>query len=105
MPSGAIRVATDREVRPRLVVRIIQAMQNGGVEPDIWKIEGPDTAEACSEVVAKARQGGRGGVCCVVLGRGAEERQVVECCISPPRYQASTGSPLAGPSGRDRYET
>jgi myo-inositol catabolism protein IolC len=68
----------DREIRPRLVVRIIEAMQEAGVEPDIWKIEGLDTAEACTGVVATARQGGRGGVCCIVLGRGAAERQVVE---------------------------
>jgi 5-dehydro-2-deoxygluconokinase len=68
----------DREIRPGLVVRIIQAMQDGGAEPDVWKIEGLDSAEACTEVVAAARAGGRDGVCCIVLGRGAKEAQVIE---------------------------
>jgi 5-dehydro-2-deoxygluconokinase len=68
----------DREIRPGLVVRIIQAMQDGGVEPDIWKIEGLDTAGSCTEVVAAARQGGRDSVSCIVLGRGADEPQVLD---------------------------
>ncbi len=53
-------------------------MQEGGVEPDIWKIEGIDAADACKEVVAQARSGGRDLVRCIVLGRGADEAQVLE---------------------------
>jgi 5-dehydro-2-deoxygluconokinase len=68
----------DREIRPALVVRVIRAMQDGGVEPDIWKIEGLDTAAACTQVVAEARRDGRDGVCCIVLGRGADEAQVLK---------------------------
>jgi 5-dehydro-2-deoxygluconokinase len=68
----------DRDIRPGLVVRIITAMQDGGVEPDIWKIEDMDTDLACSEVVAAARGGGRDKVRCIVLGRGADEPQVVD---------------------------
>ena len=68
----------DREIRPGLVVQTIRAMQDGGAEPDIWKIEGLDSAQACAEVVAAARRGGRAQVCCIVLGRGADEPQVIE---------------------------
>ena len=68
----------DGEVRPGLVVRAIEALQAGGVEPDIWKIEGLDRADACVKVVAAARAGGRDGVVCIVLGRGADEAQVIE---------------------------
>jgi myo-inositol catabolism protein IolC len=68
----------DRELRPGLVVQIIQAMQDGGVEPDIWKIEGLDSADACRKVVAQARRDGRDEVCCIVLGRGADEAQVLD---------------------------
>ena len=68
----------DREIRPRLVIRIVHAMQDAGVEPDIWKIEGLDSAQACAEVVAAARRGGRDNVSCVVLGRGADQAQVIE---------------------------
>jgi myo-inositol catabolism protein IolC len=48
------------------------------VEPDIWKIEGLDAADACTDVVAEARRGGRDRVCCIVLGRAAPEAQVIE---------------------------
>jgi myo-inositol catabolism protein IolC len=67
----------DREQRPALVVEVIRTMQEGGVEPDIWKIEGLDSADACKDVVAQARRGGRDQVCCIVLGRGADEDQVL----------------------------
>jgi 5-dehydro-2-deoxygluconokinase len=75
---GADQRRYDREIRPDLVVRTIRAMQDGGVEPDIWKIEGLDAAEACTQVVAAARRGGRDQVCCIVLGRGADEPQVID---------------------------
>jgi myo-inositol catabolism protein IolC len=68
----------DRRLRPDLVVAAIAALQAGGVEPDIWKIEGLDSRAACAEVVAQARTEGRDGVKCIVLGRGADERQVLE---------------------------
>ncbi|HTX84447.1 MAG TPA: DUF2090 domain-containing protein [Streptosporangiaceae bacterium] len=68
----------DRRLRPRLVVETIAALQAGGVEPDIWKIEGLDSAADCQAVVAQAQTEGRAGVKCIVLGRGADEPQVLE---------------------------
>jgi myo-inositol catabolism protein IolC len=68
----------DRRLRPDLVVATMAALQAGGVEPDIWKIEGLDSRAACEEVVAQARAEGRDGVKCVVLGRGADEAQVID---------------------------
>lgn len=65
--------AYDREVRPGLVVDVIRANQSAGVEPDLWKIEGLETADAAREVVAAARVGGRDGVGCIVLGRDAPQ--------------------------------
>jgi myo-inositol catabolism protein IolC len=68
----------DRRLRPDLVVATIAALQAGGVEPDIWKIEGLDSREACQQVVTQAQSEGRAEVKCVVLGRGADEAQVIE---------------------------
>jgi myo-inositol catabolism protein IolC len=68
----------DKGLRPDLVVATIAALQAGGVEPDIWKIEGLDSQAACEEVVTQARLEGRSGVKCIVLGRGADEPQVIE---------------------------
>ena len=75
---GGDQRAYDRELRPDLVVATIAALQAGGVEPDIWKIEGLDSTEACEAVVAQAQAEGRSQVKCIVLGRGAEEPQVIE---------------------------
>ena len=47
------------------------------MEPDIWKIEGIDRPEDCGRISEQVRSGGRGGVACVVLGRGADEAAVV----------------------------
>jgi myo-inositol catabolism protein IolC len=68
----------DRELRPALVVDVIKAMQEADVEPDVWKIEGLDERASCEAVVTQARSGGRDGVTCIVLGRGADEAQVIE---------------------------
>jgi myo-inositol catabolism protein IolC len=63
--------AYDRDLRPQLVVRTLAELQDAGVEPDIWKIEGLETRADCERAVAQARVGGRDDVVCVVLGRGA----------------------------------
>jgi myo-inositol catabolism protein IolC len=66
----------DAELRADLMVGAIAALQAGGVEADVWKIEGLDDASACARVAAQTRAGGRDGVGCVVLGRGADSTQV-----------------------------
>jgi myo-inositol catabolism protein IolC len=66
----------DAELRPELMRRTITAFQDAGVEADIWKIEGIDTQEDCDRIAQTARQGGRDGVVCVVLGRGANDAKV-----------------------------
>jgi myo-inositol catabolism protein IolC len=68
--------AYDLEVRPGLMVRAIQELQEAGVEPDVWKIEGLDRRADCEEVVAAARRGGRNTVGCIVLGRGEDDAKV-----------------------------
>jgi len=68
----------DRELRPTLMVRAIRELQQGGVEPDIWKIEGLATSDDCRQVAEQARSDGREHVACVVLGRGADEAQVMQ---------------------------
>jgi myo-inositol catabolism protein IolC len=67
----------DKEVRPGLMIACISELQEAGVEPDIWKIEGLDRREDCERVATQTRSGGRDGVACVVLGRGADEAAVV----------------------------
>jgi myo-inositol catabolism protein IolC len=67
----------DLKIRPDLLITIIQTLQDAGVEPDVWKIEGLDRREDCERAVAAARRDGRDHVDCIVLGRGADEKKVV----------------------------
>lgn len=66
----------DKELRPSLMLSAIQSLQEAGVEPDIWKIEGIDKREDCERIAQQVRSGGRDGVVCVVLGRGADDAAV-----------------------------
>jgi myo-inositol catabolism protein IolC len=70
--------AYDRELRPRLMRGAIEELQDAGVEPDVWKIEGLDRREDCEKIVATARAGGRDAVGCIVLGRGEDDAKVRE---------------------------
>jgi 5-dehydro-2-deoxygluconokinase len=66
----------DRSTRPELMVRAINALQDAGIEPDVWKIEGIDRPEDCARVVTAARRNGRDKVGCIVLGRGEDDVKV-----------------------------
>jgi 5-dehydro-2-deoxygluconokinase len=66
----------DAELRPRLMRRAIAEIQDAGIEVDIWKIEGVDERSDCEMLAEQARSGGRDGVVCVVLGRGADDAKV-----------------------------
>ena len=70
--------AYDRQLRPRLMAQAIQQLQDAGVEPDVWKIEGLEGREDCEKVVAAARRGGRNQVSCIILGRGEDDKKVRE---------------------------
>ena len=73
---GGDRKRYDLERRPVLMVRAIRELQEAGVEPDIWKIEGLDRREDCVHVAETARRDGRVDVGCIVLGRGEDEAHV-----------------------------
>jgi myo-inositol catabolism protein IolC len=67
----------DAELRPELMRRAIAAIQNAGIEVDIWKIEGVDERSDAAMLSRQARSGaGRTGVKCVLLGRGASTDKV-----------------------------
>jgi myo-inositol catabolism protein IolC len=66
----------DAELRPELMRGAIADIQDFGIEVDIWKIEGVEERSDCEMLVAQARSGGREGVVCVVLGRGADDEKV-----------------------------
>ncbi len=105
----------DAELRPELMLEAILQLQNGGVEADIWKIEGLDDRESCREIAQLARREGRDRVSCVVLGRGASDAKVDEWlragagldgyigfAIGRSIFSESVQAYAADPSGFDR---
>jgi myo-inositol catabolism protein IolC len=67
----------DAELRPELMRRAIEELQNAGVEADVWKIEGVDERSDAETLARQTRSGeGREGVVCVLLGRGASTEKV-----------------------------
>lgn len=73
---GGDSAAYDRELRPALMARAIAELQDAGVEPDVWKVEGLERREDYQRIVEAARRGDRGEVGCIVLGRGENEQHV-----------------------------
>ncbi|MGH2969291.1 MAG: 2-deoxy-5-keto-D-gluconate 6-phosphate aldolase domain-containing protein [Solirubrobacteraceae bacterium] len=67
----------DAELRPELMRRAIEQIQDAGVEVDVWKIEGVDRREDAEMLAEQTRSGaGRENVKSVLLGRGASDEKV-----------------------------
>ncbi len=60
----------DEEDRPILILEMISQLQNAGVEPDVWKIEGMIKIEDYQAAVRQIKIDGRDNVGLVILGRG-----------------------------------
>ncbi|AZI41719.1 DUF2090 domain-containing protein [Deinococcus psychrotolerans] len=66
----------DTQARPELMVRAIHELQDAGIEPQLWKVEGVGSHQNAEALVQAARRGGRGNVDLIILGRGADDQQV-----------------------------
>jgi len=75
---GGDKKAYDLQIRPGLMVRAIEQLQDAGIEADVWKIEGLDRREDCEKIVVAARRNARDKVGCIVLGRGEDDKKVRE---------------------------
>jgi myo-inositol catabolism protein IolC len=74
---GGSKEKYDQEIRPKLMVDSIRAIQDAGIEPAIWKLEGVDKPESAQAVVKQAQINGRNaGV--ITLGRGESKEKVQE---------------------------
>ncbi|MCU1643950.1 MAG: putative IolC myo-catabolism protein [Nocardia sp.] len=74
--TGDDSLVYEQQLLPLLIVDAIAALQNAGVEPDVWKIQGIDDRGGCERAVAQARIHGRDQVTCIVLGHGADAERV-----------------------------
>lgn len=88
---GGDTAAYDGRIRPVLMLEVIGEIRAAGIEPDVWKIEGVDATGDCDLIARLARTGGRDGVTCVVLGRGADDAKV--------DHWLRAGAPVTGYAG------
>lgn len=69
----------DRELRPLLTHRLMRELQEEGIEPDIWKLEGSERAEDYAKAAAIAQNSrARSDVGVIILGRGEGKEEVVK---------------------------
>ena len=66
----------EAELRPELMRRAIAELQDGGLEVDVWKIEGVEERVGLRDARRAGPQRRARGVVCVVLGRGADDAKV-----------------------------
>jgi myo-inositol catabolism protein IolC len=69
--SGSTAERLETTVRPRLIVEAINQIQDAGVDPDVWKVEGVADPAGCTTIASAARRDGRDRTGVVVLGAGA----------------------------------
>jgi myo-inositol catabolism protein IolC len=82
----------DAELRPELMRRSLEEIQDHGIEVDIWKIEGVDDREDAVMLAEQARKGdGRENVKCVLLGRGASTEKVGQWLEAAATVQGFVG--------------
>lgn len=79
----------DARLRPGLMLESIYEVQEAGIDPDAWKIEGIDAPEDCRLVARLLRRDERERVGALVLGRGADRARVerwVRAAAGVPGY-------------------
>lgn len=66
----------DKVLRADLTVRVISELQDYGIEPDVWKLEGFSEKENYNKVIVAIQKEHRENVGLIILGRGADEQHV-----------------------------
>ncbi len=67
----------DAEIRPKLMVKGVKMIQDHGIEPQVWKLEGVDRKEDAEALVRQVKANGRtAGI--ITLGRGENKDKVCE---------------------------
>jgi len=65
----------DDEVRPRHTLAVMEHLQDHGVDPALWKVEGLDRHDDAVQIAGAAKRDGRTADC-IVLGRHAPHDQL-----------------------------
>ena len=108
----------DELARPGLTIQVIEALTKAGVHPEIWKLEGYESADSARQVLAAVRAAGTPESSCIVLGRNAPQRQVdhwltvaaplegyVGFAVGRSNWRQPLVDYLAGKADREQTET
>ena len=100
LKDAGTKDAYDRKFRCDLTVEMIKELQDFGIEPDVWKLEGFDQVLDYEKVLKTIKREGREFVNLVVLGRGANEEKVDEWLTTGAREEwFEVGSRVEGVIG------
>ncbi|MGA2911819.1 MAG: DUF2090 domain-containing protein [Candidatus Levyibacteriota bacterium] len=75
LKDAGSQLGFDRKMRSVLAEQVIKELQEFGIEPDIWKLEGFESEEDYKEIIKGIKRGGRENVNLIILGRGAREEE------------------------------
>lgn len=75
-PLGEDLDRYDAELRVARLTRALHELQAGGVEPDVWMLEGLERPADCLRVVRQARAGARDDTCCIIGDRHASRERL-----------------------------
>jgi myo-inositol catabolism protein IolC len=73
---GGDKEKYEKTMQGKVMKEAIKEIQDGGIDPDVWKLEGLENFEDMRQVVEQARANGRDNVGVVVLGRGESDAKV-----------------------------
>jgi 5-dehydro-2-deoxygluconokinase len=75
--AGGSKEKYDQTIRPKQMCKTIGEIQDAGIEPSVWKLEGVDNPDDAKAIVKQAQSGGR-KVGVITLGRGESKEKVQE---------------------------
>jgi myo-inositol catabolism protein IolC len=73
---GGDKEKYEKILQGKVMKEAIKEIQDGGIEPDVWKLEGLENFDDMRQVVEQVRANGRENVGVVVLGRGESDAKV-----------------------------
>ena len=74
------KAAYDLALRPHLMIEAVRELQDAGVDPDVWVVDGMERREDYESLVMMARAGARNQVTCVING-GSESHHHVRASL------------------------
>jgi len=82
---------SDSKTQLRLMLKMIKEIQEDGIEPDVWKIEGLESPKDYQDLVAQIKAGGRERANAIILGRGADDKKVEKWLLAGAKVPGIIG--------------